>query len=146
MSNFLKAGKRRSEISSSNQNLKNDKSNREKVSTLISQNVKINGHRTSVRLEKEMWLGLKDIARRESCTVHDLCSVISSRKIPETSLTAAIRVFIMVYYQTASTETGHAEAGHGCGPSIAAKILERNLNTPYYGLREFKYLPPDRLQ
>lgn len=122
------------------------KKSTEQCSTLISHNITINGHRTSVRLEKEMWLGLKDIARRESCKIHDLCSVIADRKRGNTSLTAAIRVFVMVYFQTASTENGHLRAGHGCGPSIAAKTIMRNANTPYYGLREFKYLPPDRLQ
>ncbi len=123
-----------------------DQSDCDPGSTLISHNITINGRRTSVRLEKEMWLGLKDIARRESCKIHDLCSVIAERKRPKTSLTAAIRVFVMVYYQAAATETGHLRAGHGCGSSVAAKTITRNLNMPYYGLREFKYLPPDRLQ
>ncbi|MEE8123006.1 MAG: hypothetical protein V3T93_02770, partial [Alphaproteobacteria bacterium] len=31
------------------------------------------------------------------------------------SLTAALRVFIMLYFRTAATEEGHAEAGHGNG-------------------------------
>lgn len=130
----------------SNSGKEGEKKSTEQSSTLISHNITINGHRTSVRLEKEMWLGLKDIARRESCKIHDLCSVIADRKRDNTSLTAAIRVFVMVYFQTASTENGHLRAGHGCGPSIAAKTIMRNVNTPYYGLREFKYLPPDRLQ
>lgn len=112
------------------------------ASTLISHNVMINGHRTSVRLEKEMWIGIKDIARLERCSVHTLCSEIAQRKRPGTSLTAAIRVFIMCYFQAAATTEGHQQAGHGMGAHHATHVLQKQDNVPYYGLREFKQLPP----
>lgn len=115
------------------------KNNKEKT-TLISHNIIIDGRRTSVRLEKEMWMAIKDIARNEKCTIHDLCSVVSQRKKEDTSLTAAIRVFIMAYYQAAATSEGHKTAGHGKGASIAAEVLTKHAATPYYGLREFKSL------
>lgn len=35
------------------------------------------------------------------------------RKNPQTSLTAAIRVFLMLYYRAAATDEGHRRAGHG---------------------------------
>lgn len=82
-------------------------------STLISRNVTILGRRTSVRLEPEMWMALKEIAQRERCTIHDICSLISLRKNENTSLTAAIRVFLMLYFRASSTEEGHCSAGHG---------------------------------
>lgn len=82
-------------------------------STLISRNITILGRRTSVRLEPEMWNALKDISRREGCSMHDICSLIHIRKNVRTSLTGAIRVFLMLYYRAASTEDGHARAGHG---------------------------------
>lgn len=120
----------------------NHDQNRTKVqrekSTLISHNVMINGRRTSVRLEKEMWIAIKEIARREGCSVHALCTEVSNRKRSDTSLTAAIRVFIMAYYQAAATDEGHKTAGHGRGPNSASDVLNRHSNTPYYGLREFK--------
>ena len=81
--------------------------------TLISKNITVLGRRTSVRLEPEMWVALKDIARRERCRIHDICSLIERRKQPDTSLTAAIRVFLMLYYRAAATEEGHMKAGHG---------------------------------
>jgi predicted DNA-binding ribbon-helix-helix protein len=81
--------------------------------TLISKNITVRRRRTSVRLEPEMWLALRDIALREKCTIHDICSLVSVRKNPRTSLTAAIRVFLMLYYRAASTEEGHRRAGHG---------------------------------
>lgn len=60
-----------------------------------------------------MWDALKDISTRECCSVHDICSLIYYRKRENTSLTAAIRVFIMLYYKAASTEEGHKKVGHG---------------------------------
>ena len=82
-------------------------------SSLVSKNIRVLGKRTSVRLEPEMWRELKNIAKRESCTIHDICSLISMRKGDNSSLTAAIRVFLMLYFRAASTESGHARAGHG---------------------------------
>ena len=82
-------------------------------STLISRNMTITGRRTSVRLEPEMWMALKEISKREKCSIHDLCGVISFRKNQNTSLTAAIRVFLMLYFRASSTEEGHRRAGHG---------------------------------
>jgi len=82
-------------------------------STLISRNITILGRRTSVRLEPEMWNSLKEISRREKCKIHDICSLIHLRKNPHTALTAAIRVFLMLYSRAAATEDGHTRAGHG---------------------------------
>ncbi|MFN3827283.1 MAG: ribbon-helix-helix domain-containing protein [Micavibrio sp.] len=82
-------------------------------STLVSRNITVMGRRTSVRLEPEMWGALREIARREGCKIHDICSLIHLRKNGDTSLTAAIRVFLMLYYRAAATEDGHRKAGHG---------------------------------
>ena len=85
----------------------------EPKSSLVSRNITVSGRRTSVRLEQEMWNALKDIALRERCTIHDICSLIYVRKSRNTSLTAAIRVFLMLYYRAAATDDGHRRAGHG---------------------------------
>jgi len=117
-----------------------DKETKREKTTLISHNIMVEGRRTSIRLEKEMWMALKEIARKENCTIHALCSVVSQRKKPDTSLTAAIRVFIMAYFQAAATDDGHKNAGHGKGANIAGDILAQHASMPYYGLREFKSL------
>ena len=88
-------------------------SGQEGSSTLVSRNITVRGRRTSVRLEPEMWAALKDIAKREECSIHDVCSLISIGKNANTSLTAAIRVFLMLYYRAATSEEGHRRAGHG---------------------------------
>lgn len=81
-------------------------------STLINRNVRICGHRTSMRLEPSMWDALNEVSDRESKTVHELCSMIDRRR-NESSLTAAIRVFILSYFRTAATDIGHIRSGHG---------------------------------
>ncbi len=82
-------------------------------SSLVSRNITILGRRTSIRLEPEMWNSLNDIADREKCSIHDICGLVYTRKSQETSLTAAIRVFLVLYYRAAATESGHKQAGHG---------------------------------
>lgn len=90
-------------------------------SSLISRNITIFDRRTSIRLEPEMWEALNNIAEREKCSIHDLCSLIYIRKRETTSLTAAIRVFLMLYFRAASSETGHSNAGHGSFASMKAR-------------------------
>ena len=82
-------------------------------SGLVSRNILIDGRRTSVRLEPEMWVALRDIAGREGCSIHELCSLVALCKRTSSTLTAAIRVFLMLYYRASSTEEGHIKAGHG---------------------------------
>jgi predicted DNA-binding ribbon-helix-helix protein len=84
-------------------------------SNLVSRNITVSGHRTSVRLEPEMWNGMRDICRREKLTMHQVCSFVAEAKPSNSSLTAAIRVFIMAYFRAAATEDGHNKAGHGPG-------------------------------
>jgi|GEM_PF-1807188 predicted DNA-binding ribbon-helix-helix protein len=81
-------------------------------STLINRNVTVTGHRTSVRLEQPMWDALEEICRRERKVLNQLVTEIDNNR-QESSLTAAIRVTIMLYFKTAATERGHVRAGHG---------------------------------
>ena len=85
----------------------------ERKTTLINRNITVMGKRTSVRLEPTMWEALHEIADREQCSIHDICSLIKLRKKANTSLSAGIRVFVVHYYRKAATEEGHKKAGHG---------------------------------
>ncbi|MEJ0062010.1 MAG: ribbon-helix-helix domain-containing protein [Alphaproteobacteria bacterium] len=89
-----------------------------KDSNLVSRNVTVDGHRTSVRLEPEMWEAVKEICRRERASLHEICTMVAQYRRPNSSLTAAVRVFIMAYFRTAATDEGHDRAGHGRGPSL----------------------------
>jgi len=59
-----------------------------------------------------MWDGLMEICRREGVTIHQLTTLVD-RCRHRSSLTAKLRVFILAYFRAASTESGHAQAGHG---------------------------------
>jgi predicted DNA-binding ribbon-helix-helix protein len=77
-------------------------------SSLVIHNVVVGGHRTSVRLEPVMWDALLDIARRRRVTMHDLVTNID-RMRTASSLTAAIRVYIVDFYRAAALPAGQAQ-------------------------------------
>ncbi len=93
------------------------------ASALVSRNVTVLGKRTSIRLEVQMWSAIKEIAEREHCTVHELCSLIAMRRKPGLSLTASIRIFLMLYFKAAATEDGHVRAGHGSLDRMVARLM-----------------------
>jgi predicted DNA-binding ribbon-helix-helix protein len=97
--------------------------NNDKVG-LVSRNITVLGKRTSVRLEIQMWDALHDIAGREQCSIHDICSLVARMKQKKLSLTASIRIFLMMYYKAAATDEGHEKAGHG----NFVKMLDRAKN------------------
>mgnify|MGYP000347199669 CR=1 FL=1 len=80
--------------------------------TLVSRNVIVNGRRTSLRLEPEMWEALDEIAQREAQSINDIVAFVDSQRGPAT-LTSDVRVFVLRYFRSAATERGHAAAGHG---------------------------------
>jgi predicted DNA-binding ribbon-helix-helix protein len=79
-------------------------------STLINRNVTVAGHRTSVRLEPAMWDALQQICRLEHKALNELVTVIEQNRI-ESSLTAAIRVYLMRYFRAAA-QFDEQLAGH----------------------------------
>jgi predicted DNA-binding ribbon-helix-helix protein len=79
---------------------------------LVSRNITVRGHRTSIRLEASLWNALKEICQREGLAINELCTFVATVKNPALSLTAALRVAIANYFRHAATEEGHARAGH----------------------------------
>lgn len=79
---------------------------------LRSQNLIVSGRRTSIRLEPQMWEALEEIGRREGRTIGEIATLVN-RQRHQSSLTAAMRVFIVSYFRAAATDDGHATAGHG---------------------------------
>ena len=82
-------------------------------SALVMHNLIISGRRTSVRLEPVMWEALNNIARQREQSVHELATEIDQGERIG-SLTAAIRVFIVAFYQAAAA-LGQASTGHTAG-------------------------------
>ena len=89
---------------------------------LISKNVTINGRRTSLRLEQASWEGLSDICKCEGLTLHELCSLIETRR-QGASRTSAVRAFIVTYFRTVVAEYGTLQRGTASIllPELAAK-------------------------
>jgi predicted DNA-binding ribbon-helix-helix protein len=79
------------------------------LSSLVIHNVVVDHHRTSVRLEPVMWDSLRDIAHRLQVTTHDLVTEIN-RERTASSLTAAIRVYIVDFYRAAALLVGEPQS------------------------------------
>src|SRR5437762_7892724 len=98
-------------------------------STLQSRNIIVSGHRTSMRLEPAMWRALSDIAEREGRSLHELCTMVH-RLRRRSSLTSAVRVFILSYYRTLARDLetlgGSAEAAR----AEELRLLPRALGLP----------------
>lgn len=81
-------------------------------STLVNRNVTVGDRRTSMRLERAMWDALHEICHREGKSLNELVTEIDAQRT-ESSLTAAIRVYLLRYFTAAATDEGHRLAGHG---------------------------------
>lgn len=81
-------------------------------SMLQNRNVTIDGRRTSLRLEQDVWDAFEEICERENLSIHELCTLID-RNRHNSSRTAAVRAFILSYFRNAATDSGHVKAGHG---------------------------------
>lgn len=57
----------------------------------------IDGHRTSISLEKEFWEGLKNIAKLRQCTLIKIIREIDEKR--KSGLSSAIRIFVLKHYQ-----------------------------------------------
>lgn len=64
--------------------------------------IQVNGRRTSLNLEDAYWGVLRRIARDEGLSVAELISLINRSKPAGTSLTAAVRLYILTYIGLAS--------------------------------------------
>ena len=82
------------------------------TSRLVTRNVTINGHRTSLRLQTEIWDALGEICQRENMSLNDLCSLIDER-CNGNSRTSAVRAFVVTYYRTAN------QSGQTSSPSVS---------------------------
>ena len=74
-----------------------------KKSAVVRRSILINSHKTSVSLENDFWLGLREIAEHKRITVPVLVEQIDrSRDTP--NLSSAIRVFVYSHFRCARTE------------------------------------------
>lgn len=74
-------------------------------------NVRVDGRRTSLRLEAPMWDALEEVALREDLSLDELVTRVADGG--GGNLSSALRTFLLGYFRAAATEQGHAAAGHG---------------------------------
>ncbi|KKJ75250.1 hypothetical protein WH95_19450 [Kiloniella litopenaei] len=84
------------------------------MSTLVNRNITLKGRRTSLRLEPDMWEALFEICVRENCPIGELCTQIDEAK-EDSSLTAAIRVYILIYFRNAAAAEQPSETQRAMG-------------------------------
>lgn len=95
----------------------------------VCKNVTVAGRRTSVRMEPLLWDSLFDICKREKKSIHEIATLVD-RKRGDSSLTAALRVFILSYFRAATDRlTGLEESqarfdGPGAGSNVFQKALD----------------------
>lgn len=82
------------------------------ASRLVNRNVVAGSGRTSMRLEPELWDALIEVCQREGQDLHEVIRSVDSVR-SDGGRTSAVRVFLLRYFRSASTEAGHAAAGHG---------------------------------
>ena len=94
---------------------------------LVTRNVRIGPHRTSIRLEPTMWAAFDEVVQREGTSPHELCTLIAEdKRFP--NFTSAVRVFLLEYFRSAATASGHVKAGHG--RTVTATLRSRLEGTP----------------
>lgn len=91
------------------------------TSRLINRNVVAVRGRTSMRLEPELWDALTEICEREERDMSTLVRQVEASGHAG-GRTSAIRVYILNYYRTAATESGHTGVGHG--PMMRPRVVE----------------------
>ncbi len=82
------------------------------TSRLINRNVVAERGRTSMRLEPELWDALYEICQREQLPIGEVVRRAEAQN-GKGGRTSAVRVYLLTYFRAASTEAGHADAGHG---------------------------------
>lgn len=81
----------------------------------------LDGRRTSVCLEGHVWEGLGEICRREAIGIDALCSEVSHRRV-RSSMSSALRVFLLLYFRALSEHLQERPGGHDGGDHLAAAL------------------------
>ena len=61
----------------------------------VKHSVTLKGHRTSISLEDEFWLALRDIAAEKRLPINALVAEIDVERGVDTGLASAIRLFVL---------------------------------------------------
>ena len=69
-------------------------------SAVVKRSIVINSHKTSVSLENEFWLALREIAKKEFVAINTLVARIDGSRGSH-NLSSAIRIYVLNYFRRA---------------------------------------------
>jgi predicted DNA-binding ribbon-helix-helix protein len=67
-------------------------------SAILKRSIVLRGHKTSVSLEDEFWLALKEIASEKRITATELISQVDASRNPG-NLSSSLRVMVLGHYR-----------------------------------------------
>jgi len=89
-------------------------------STVKKRSIVIRGRRTSVSLEDDFWMSLRQIARSRQVTTSDLIAPLDAAR--ESNLSSAIRVFILDHYRAMAGQSDVGFTPLGAIPRAAVIV------------------------
>ena len=97
-----------------------------------------------MRLEPELWDALLEICQRERQDINHLVRQIEAEG-HSGGRTSSVRVYVMQYFRTAASETGHEAVNHGALDRIAGRPYRRHAaESPGVSAEAACYRPPVR--
>jgi len=96
------------------------------ISAIFKRTITIDGHKTSVTLEDEFWVGLREIAHRKNATLRSLITQIDDAR-ERNNLSSAIRVFVLNQFRAHA----HSADIQGHDSSLRNIIAPRPSNCDY---------------
>lgn len=87
----------------------------------LRRNVTIGTRRTSVSLEDHVWDGLTDVCRREGLGIDALCTAVDRHRSRST-MSSALRVFLLLYYRRLAVGLEERAPGHDGGDQLQAAL------------------------
>jgi predicted DNA-binding ribbon-helix-helix protein len=69
--------------------------------TVAKRSIVIRGHRTSVSLEPDFWVALKELAAREGRSPPDLIAEVDAGRRPGENLSSALRCRVLAAFRAA---------------------------------------------
>lgn len=77
-----------------------------RTNKLVMRSLRLSDRQTTVRLEPQVWKILQDVAEEHDSNVNDLCDLIDKRKGAASTLSSAIRVFLISYLHIQTKKGG----------------------------------------
>ena len=77
---------------------------------VLRRNVRIDGRRTTVKMETQMWDALEQICAETDASVDSICSALAAMPQARTNLTSLLRLFILDYFRDRAARTADTKS------------------------------------